>query len=88
MSRIDCPTVSVALCPKICSAARFQEVIDPVRSCVITAPSDDSTVASRNAASSKDAEGISFATCYTGRQEAALECAALPSPSADWPEES
>ena len=51
MSRIDCPTASVALYPKVCWAARFQEVIVPVRSCVMMAPSDDATAANRSAAS-------------------------------------
>jgi hypothetical protein len=62
--RMEWPTVSAALCPKIRPAARFLEIIVPVRSRVMLAPSNEAAVASRSAASSKDAEDICNATCY------------------------
>src|ERR1700680_1909138 len=49
---MDWPIASAAAYPNSCSAARFQEVMIPVRSLLIIASSDDSMIAaSRNAES-------------------------------------
>jgi hypothetical protein len=80
--QLRCPTASVAQRPKICSAARFQDVIVPVRSCVMRAPSDDAAAAIRGAAWLKAFEDICLVTRYS-RREGALGHPDPPAPSAD-----
>ena len=45
INRIDWPTASASVYPKVRSAAAFQEVIVPVRSSLMMASPDEATIA-------------------------------------------